>query len=427
MPLNASNSKLSHSLLTNRQFLSLFTGNTALFFGFSATILVRSLLVWELTGDEMALAAINFVTASGIFVMSLVSGVIIDRVERRKLLALAQLVILGAELISFGLYVAGLLSFSVLIMLTVVLSLAYPFVLPTRTTMMVPAVGKVRVAKATSVMTSGVSLARMVSPAIAGFLAGSYGLTYAYLFMVLLYAVALLSVLTLKPNYPEPKVKKSFLVELKIGFSFILNKRPLAACMVFGLIPMLVVIPLQNLLVVFTESVWAAGKGGLGILMMAMGFGGLIGSLVASRAKAGAIAKPLVIVTSLLAVCLMIFSQSPSFTFAVVMIIAVYLCSVMTQTLVYTAVQLMTDDSVRGRVTTVSMMSYGFAPIGTIPLAYASKHIGAPWAMTYGALFILAGALWMWLKVPSFRDIDKQTMHKPEPIAPAADQADTVL
>jgi MFS family permease len=81
----------------NDQFRWLFMGNTALFFGFFATVLLRSLLAWELTGDEMALAYINLVTAICLFSVSLFSGAIIDRLERRQLIFIAQLVVFSAE------------------------------------------------------------------------------------------------------------------------------------------------------------------------------------------------------------------------------------------------------------------------------------------------------------------------------------------
>src|SRR6056300_1728565 len=85
--LNTVNST-GNKLANNRQFRWLFAGNTALFFGFFATMLLRSLLAWELTGDEMALAWINLATAVCMFAVSLVSGVIVDRCERRLMILL---------------------------------------------------------------------------------------------------------------------------------------------------------------------------------------------------------------------------------------------------------------------------------------------------------------------------------------------------
>ena len=68
----------------------------------------------------------------------------------------------------------------------------------------------------------------------------------------------------------------------------------------------------------------------------------------------------------------------------------------------------MTDDHIRGRVTTITMMSFSLSPIGTIPLAYASKHLGADWAMTIAAVLLIIATIIIWALSPAFRDIDKQ-------------------
>ena len=87
----------SPQLGQNSQFRWLLAGNTAMFFGVFGTILLRSLVAWEITGDEMALAHINLVSAVCMFATSLVSGTLIDRYERRGFLVFAQCIILLAE------------------------------------------------------------------------------------------------------------------------------------------------------------------------------------------------------------------------------------------------------------------------------------------------------------------------------------------
>jgi uncharacterized membrane protein len=80
---------------------------------------------------------------------------------------------------------------------------------------------------------------------------------------------------------------------------------------------------------------------------------------------------------------------------------------VLNQTLVQTGVQLMTEDHMRGRITTMSLMSYGLAPLGTIPLAFGSKHIGAPWAMTIAAVLMGGAVIAMAMMSRGFRQIDE--------------------
>ena len=70
------------------------------------------------------------------------------------------------------------------------------------------------------------------------------------------------------------------------GVSYIVNFKPLFICVVFGLIPMFLAMPFQNLMVVFADNVWQVGEQGLGIMMGLSGLGGVIGSAwVAQRGE----------------------------------------------------------------------------------------------------------------------------------------------
>ncbi len=103
---------------------------------------------------------------------------------------------------------------------------------------------------------------------------------------------------------------------------------------------------------------------------------------------------------------LLFFAHLPYFSLAVVAVFAIYAASVLSQTLVHTAVQLMTEDYIRGRITTLTMMSISIAPMGTLLMAYATKRIGAPLTMTAAGVLLILSVLLVWWLVPAFRRID---------------------
>lgn|SRR5690606_34159470 len=405
-PMKQSSQSPWKQLSGNDQFRWLFAGNTTLFFGFFATVLLRSLLAWELTQDEMSLAYINLVSAVCMFSVSLFSGVLIDRIERRRLMSIAQTVVVCAESMILVLLITGHITFGFLLVSAMAASIAFPFIMPARTAMLVDAVGKPRLGKATALISGGVNVARMVSPALVGILADAAGIVYCYVFLISVHIASLLCTLRLR-DYPAGNAaREGFLREIAKGFVYITRNRSLGLAILFGILPMLIVVPLQNLMVVFVDEVWDAGGSGLGIMMGAMGIGGLVGSLVMAMLKEGSLVKPMVIGTLFMALFLVLFSHSPIFWVAVLMVTGIYSCSVFSQTLVHTAVQMMAEDHIRGRITTITMMSFSLAPLGTIPLAYATKHIGASWAMTIAAVMLAIGVLLMWYLSASFRSID---------------------
>lgn len=406
-PANNAASNPWRQLMGNAQFRWLFAGNVAMFVGFSATILLRSLLAWQLTGDEMSLAWINLVSAGCMFVTSIFSGAVIDRFERRRLMKFAQCLILAAESTIMVLLISGHLTFGVVMLSAFAASVAFPFIMPSSTAMVVETVGRASIAKATALMSGGVNVARMVSPAVVGILADVAGMGFGYGFLIILHLFSLFCTWHLNPSQPAGFGQGAFLGEIRDGFVYLYRHKPVALCIAFGLIPTLLVVPLQHLLVVFVDQVWDQSGSGLGIMMGAMGVGGLLGSLLMALLKDGSLVRPMVASALVLGLLLLLFGHLPWFWLATLFMAAIYGCAVLNQTLVQTGVQLMTEDHMRGRITTMSLMSYGLAPLGTIPLAFGSKHIGAPWAMTIAAVLMAAAVIAMAMMSKGFRQIDE--------------------
>ena len=396
-------------LLSQRQYLLLLGGNTLMFFGFSASILLRSVLAWKLTSDEMALAMINLVTAICMFCSSILSGVAIDRYERKRIMMIAQLVVLITESSALTLIVLGQMTFPLLLVLAVFSSSSFPFIMPTRTAMMVDAVERHALGKASALMSGGFNIARMVSPALAGFIAESAGLAYAYATLVSFHVLTLVCTSLLHTSQPTSSASSHYFKATVEGFTYLLSNKPLAMCFVFGLIPTLIIIPLQNLLIIFVDEIWHAGAAGLGTMMTAMGLGGILGSLLMMRVRDGQLYRPLLM--SALAMCCFIvaFSNTPPFYLAVGMMLCISGSSSLTQILVNTATQLLADDHVRGRVTSISLMTFGLAPLGTIPIALMAKKIGIANAMTVAGTLAFIGVVLFWRFAPALRKIDQPT------------------
>lgn len=394
-------------LLKNGQFSWLVVGNTSMFFGFGASILLRSLLAWRLTGDEMSLAYINLVAGGCMLATSFISGAVIDRFDRRKILLLAHAMIVVVEAAVLVMLITGRLSFPVLVASAIVASASFPFIMPSRTAMMVKTVGRSAVGKATAVLSGSGNMARMVSPALVGFLAEFGGMSAAYGLLVFIHLSSFLCSIPLQKDPPVDLGGQAFVKDIAEGFAYIWRHKPLLVAVLFGLLPIMIVVPLQNLLVIFVEQVWHRGSDGLGIMMAAIGIGGLMGSILMSHLSEGSLLKPLTVATVIMGVMLLIFSHTPSFTVAVCFLIAIFCASVLAQSMLYTAVQLMTEDHMRGRITTMMLMSVSVAPVGTLPLAFATKHIGAPWAMSIAAILLLVLVPLIWFLVPAFRRIDE--------------------
>lgn len=394
------------SVLSSQQFVYLLSGSTVMFFGLSGLFLLRSILAWKLTQNEMALAYINLATATCMFTASFLSGAIIDRLERRRLLLIAQSVVLLSETAALILLILGKLTFLRLMLLAVVTSSAFPFIMPTHTAMVIDAVGRSTLGKASALMAGGFNISRMLSPALIGVVADGVGLPYAYGLLVAFHSTSLACTVFLQPNMPVVRVSTGYLRDSLEGFRYLFSNRPMQMCFLFAMLPILLTVPLQSLLILFVEEVWHRSGTSLGILMTAMGLGGLLGSLVMVMLKGDGLAKPMTLAALAMSGFLLLFSNTGNFYFAVALMLGISACSTVAQTLVNTATQLITEDRVRGRISSIMMMAFGLAPIGTLPIAYAAKGMGVAMAISIAAVLAIIAVLALWFAVPSFRQID---------------------
>jgi MFS family permease len=165
--------------------------------------------------------------------------------------------------------------------------------------------------------------------------------------------------------------------------------------------------PYQTFLPVFSEDIFGMGASGLGLLQSAAGVGAMAASLwVASlgdfRRKGGL----LLAAGLILGGGLLLFSQAPTFALALAALVVVgaagNVCMVTNFTLLQTGV----SDRVRGRVLSMAMWLWGFSPVGTVPSGALADRWGAPLAVALqGGLlllfFVVVGAV-----QPRFRSLE---------------------
>jgi len=126
------------------------------------------------------------------------------------------------------------------------------------------------------------------------------------------------------------------------------------------------------------EQSWQTGETGIGILMGAGGVGGVLGSIWIARRGDKSERLQLMCVTVIsFAVLLGVFTQTSIFYLALLPLALANLCASAFQTVNNATVQILVDDSVRGRMSSFMMMSFGLTPLGVFPMAIAADYFGA--------------------------------------------------
>ncbi|HEX2463665.1 MAG TPA: MFS transporter, partial [Thermoanaerobaculia bacterium] len=260
------------------QFRWLFASNTAFFLAMSGQSVLRSWLVFQITGNELALGLISALVAVPMLLMAPVGGIFADRFDRRRVVAAGQLLVIGGELAVFALLVSGHLEYWHLLLMEATMGTAFPLIMPARQAIIANTVGRARMTNAMALNMAAVSTTRVVGPALAGFAIARIGIARAYGANVVLYVTALACLHGVNRALPTGE-RRSISQSMKEGMRYVGSDRLVRVLLFFGLVPMFLVMPFQNLLVVFADKVWKVGPEGLGLLSAAAGAGGLVGAV----------------------------------------------------------------------------------------------------------------------------------------------------
>lgn len=399
----------------SRPFRWLLGSLLTFFLGMQGQVLVRSLLAWDLTHSELALAYVNLVIAIPMVAGAFIGGAIIDRFERRRIVFAAQSLALVNELVVLGLLISGHLTYTHLLVTAFIMGTMFPFLTPTRTAMIFPLVGGRLLGNAMALQAAAQNTARVLGPSIVGMLIPVLGMQGAYGVAISLYIISLAMMLGVPDSSPDNSMKKSLLQDMGQSFVYMGRHRDILLTLLFGLFPMLLALPVFSFLVVFTDEVWKVGETGLGWLTATIGAGGIIGALLV--AKLGELiprTKVMMLSGMLFAIVLAAFSLSPSFLLALFCLLVANIFSNVSQTLNQTIIQILSSENMRGRMSGLIMLSLGLTPLGVLPIAFFAERFGIVNTMVAACGLLLAVTAGFFLFSPVLRSLDQRLQEKQE-------------
>ena len=373
-------------------------------------MLTRTLLAWELTGEATSLAYINLVVAVPLIFASLLGGAITDRVERRQLVIVGQTLIAANEIFIVTLLLLDKLEFWHMLCTAFVAGCAFPFIMPARMAITMKVVGPERLQSAMGFQGGAMNLNRILGPAAMGIIVAQFSYESAYYLSITLYSLAILCMLGVDRSRSDESgaVSPPLLEDIALGFSYIRANRPVLICLLFGLLPMFLAMPFQNILVVLAEQAWSVGESGVGTLMATGGVGGVMGALwVVTRGDEAGRMNLMLGSTIAFGFCLAIFVLTPVFAFALVPLLAANVFANASQTVNNAAVQLLVEDRMRGRMSSFMMLSFGLTPIGVFPMAIMADSFGAVSAILGASVLLIVITIVFFLFSKTLRTLDR--------------------
>lgn len=391
--MNTLGTRLSRESLRNRaseRFASLRVYNFRVYFlGQSVSQLGswmqnigQAWLILDLTGSAGALGLLTAVQFLPFSLLTLLGGVLADRVSRRKLLMttlvfqLAQAVALGA------LVVLDLVQVWHVYLFAIALGTVGAIDNPSRQAFVHELVGREHLVNAVALNAFTQNVSRVLGPALGGLTVAAFGVGSVFFVNALTFVAVLVAYAVMRPaefhRSDRPPRTLNVFGEVAEGFRYAL-RTPL---IVFVLITVVtigsfghnfsIIVPLT------AEFILGVGAGGFGFLASAVGVGAVLAAFSIAGLKrpsqkvllAGAIG--FIIVLPLLAV-------SRSYALTAALFVLMGMSGIAFTTTATATLQLAAPDELRGRVMSIYLLLFmGGTPLGGFTTGALTEAIGVP-------------------------------------------------
>jgi MFS family permease len=371
-------------------------------------MITRGWLVLRLANDSpLALSLVMMAFAVPMTFISPIGGVLADRIPRKYMVMFSQGGNVIMTLILATLDFTGLIRFWHLMVLGAINGSLMAINMPSRQALVSDIVPVDKLMNAVSLNNSGMNLSRIIGPAIAGILIIYIDTAGTFYLISACYLGAVLSMAMLKTDRNQTGRRvNSIMEDIRAGLSYAAGDQAILGLIIILFVPALFGFPFTALLPAWARESLDAQSDVLGILMMAMGIGALTGSLILASmnnlAKRGVF---LLILGISWGVVLTLFSQVTSYRSAIFLLLILGLLSAVFMSLNMTLLQTYVSSEMRGRIMSISMMTFGAMPLGAVPFGALAEGIGTPNALGLSGLLLTAFTLVFTLMNREFRKI----------------------
>jgi MFS family permease len=379
--------------LRHRNFRLFLSGQAISLVGTWMQSLAQGWLVLKLTNSAFYLALVQAMSSLPILFFSLLGGVVADRVDKRRLLIVTQASSMALALALGMLVSLGVVRFWHVLIIAGLLGVVNTFDVPGRQSFIIEMVGRDDLMNGIALNSAVFNGARVVGPAVAGFLIGAAGIAACFYINGISYIAIIIMLGMMRLERPDEKPKpRPVFRELREGLDYVRSTPVVLYFIMMVAITSLFMIPYIALMPIFARDILHIGAKGLGIMMGFAGVGALIGALslatYGGSGRKGFIAFFAAFVSAL---ALLGFSLSrvPLLSYALLIVVG---WGMITQfATVNAAIQHEVPDVLRGRVMSLYVLVLlGFVPIGNLIIGGLAHFAGTPFAVAAGSIVCLA-------------------------------------
>jgi MFS family permease len=349
-------------------------------------------LALQMTDSAFFVGLSGFVGGIPLLVLSLPIGVLIDRFDGRIVLLIAQVIVMCLAAL-FAILVAfdALHPWSMLLLVGVY-GAVMSFVFPSRNTLVPALVERRDLTNAVALNASTQNVTRVIGPSLSGVLIAVLGISGTFAVAAALQIAAVYTTVRIpRLNLESASRGRMDWDSLTIGFRIVARDRFLSMLIVMAMLPTVLVVPYLNLMPVFARDEMDLGSTGLGLLLGAAGLGAVSGSLWVARWEPIRRHRHGQSGTALAFAALVIaFTTTPTPPVAMLILFGAGWMSAAYFALNQTVLQLYVDDTVRGRVFSIYMLTWGMLPVGQLAVGTLADFTGTPAAVAIASVIAFA-------------------------------------
>ena len=385
--------------LAHRDFGIYVAGNSVSLIGTWMQRIGVGWLAWELSHSGAVLGLVAFADLFPGVLIGPFGGALADRVDRLRVIKIAQTLIMLQALALFVLTASGAITVPLLVALVLFQGAVIGFNQPARLALISSLVPRSDLATAVAINSIVFNTARFVGPALAGIAIVALDVSAVFALNALSFVAFLFALarLRLEPSAVHT-ARGSMLRAIADGLRYALRHPGIGPILLLQAVLAVCARPFVELLPGFAAEVFGRGAPGLATLSSTIGIGAIAGGLWLAQRPGQAGLPDIVLGTSVLvALTTLAFALCPWFWPAVACVAlagcAMVVAGAGTQTVLQTAV----DEHMRGRALSLFGLIFRGGPaLGALAMGAASEVLGLQVPLAAGALLglIAAGLLW---------------------------------
>ena len=400
--------------LADPDFRLYFSGQALSLIGTWVQRVAMAWITYRVTGSAFMLGLITFSGQIPSLILSPVGGMLADRMDRRKLLAVIQVIAMGVAVWLVAVSYTESFSATVLVIASVTLGVASAIEMPTRQSFTLQVIhDRSHATNAIALNSLAFNGARLVGPAVAGALLALIGETACFALNALSYVAALYTLLAIRPRTIERSGRGGHFRE---AIQYLKHFEPARWLLITVAAASFCVAPMITFMPVYAKDIFHGGPDTLGTLMGASGFGAVLAGLyIANQTTVFAFGNRIGAACLTLGAASLVFSYNPFFWLALPVLVVSGASTISVVTASNILLQHLVPENLRGRVMAVFTMSFlGMVPLGALAAGGLAKVAGVQLVFVISGLGAIAAGLTFRRHSPRLRELARPVLAQSE-------------